>query len=249
MGNKELSDTVTDQGQLFGLEHVASLSAAAHDLKTPLSTVYYLASSLRDNKLELSYAEQQEYLWRIQLSAQRGLQLIEGLTYAYNTTQLQLSVEPVNVVQACEDVLHELDPLTKRLGQTIELRLPKSYALALAHHTVLRSVITNLCDNALKHSPPESHIVIKVEKLSTAVHVAVRDNGAHLSVKDYRQLKQRLGKEVNPLGGRVGSSGLGLYVASQLSEAMNGKLRMVRHHTSGLTMQLQLKPSYQLSFL
>lgn len=244
-----MTDTTADQGQLFGLEHVASLSAAAHDLKTPLSTVHYLASSLRDDALDLSRSEQQEYLWRIQLSAQRGLQLIEGLTYAYNTAQLQLDLEPVNVVQACEDVLHELHPLTRSLAQTIELRLPKGSALALAHHTILRSVLTNLCDNALKHNPPESHVIVKVERLDKAINIAVRDNGAHLSVKDYRQLKQRLGKEVNPLGGRAGSSGLGLYVASQLSEAMQGKLRMVRHHKKGLTLQLQLQPSYQLSFL
>lgn len=237
------------QSPLLGLEDIASLSAAAHDLKTPLATVHYLASSLLDSEISLSELEQKEYLWRIQLSMQRGLQLIEGLTYAYNSAQLELDLEPVNVSLVCEDVLHELYPLTKRMAQTIELRTPRAGTLALAHHTVLRSVITNLCDNALKHNPPESHVTVRVASLDNTICVSVRDNGPQISLKEYRTLKQRLGKQVYPLSGRVGSSGLGLYVASQLAEAMHGGISMVRHQSSGLTLQLQLQSSRQLSFM
>lgn len=237
------------QGQLLGLEQVASLSAAAHDLKTPLATVHYLASSLRDQEFPLTEIEQQEYLWRIQLSAQRGLQLIEGLTYAYNTAQLELDLEPVNVGHVCEDVLHELMPISRRMAQTIELKLPRGAALALAHHTVLRSVLTNLCDNALKHNPPESHVEMRVVKNDDSIGVSVRDNGPQISLKEYKELKSRLGKEINPLGKRAGNSGLGLYVASQLADAMQGDLNMIRHHKSGLTLRLRLQPSSQLSLI
>lgn len=237
------------QSPLLGLEQVASLSAAAHDLKTPLSTVHYLASSLLDPDLSLTEIERKDYLWRIQLSMQRGLHLIEGLTYAYNTAQLELDLEPVNVMHVCEDVLHELHPLTRQMAQTIELKAPRSSALALAHHTVLRSVLTNLCDNALKHNPPESHVMVRVACSDERISIGVRDNGPRISLSDYRRLKQRLGKEVNPLGKRVGSSGLGLYVASQLAEAMQGELDLMRHQQTGLTWRLSLQPSRQLSFI
>lgn len=247
--NDHASDTDSAQGQLFGLESIASLSAAAHDLKSPLASMHYLASMLRDSEITLSEADRQEYLWRIQLSAQRGLQLIEGLTYAYNTAQLELDLEPVNVVHVCEDILHDMNPLATRLAQTVELRMPRSAAIALAHHPVLRSVVTNLCDNALKHNPPESHVIVKVVNNAGSVQVTVRDNGPQLSLKNFKALKQRLGKEVNPLGGRVGNSGLGLYVSSQLAQAMQGNLSMVRHQKTGLTLQLQLQTSNQLSFL
>lgn len=249
MGMYKVKEYGSDQGQLLDSQQSGALTAAAHDLKAPLASVQYLAASIRDNEVTLSEAERQEYLWRIQLSAQRGLQLIEGLTYAYNSTQLELDLEPVNVVHLCEDVLHDLRPFSQRLDQTVELRMPKGSALALAHHTVLRSVITNLCDNAIKHNPAQSRVVVRVAKSDGAVFVDIRDNGPKLSSKDFNQLKDRLGKEINPLGARAGNSGLGLYIASQLAGAMHGKLDMVRHQQSGLTLRLQLMPSYQLSLL
>lgn len=237
------------QHPFAGLEGAASLTAAAHDLKAPLATVHYLASSLQDPELTLTEAERREYLWRIQSSARQGLQLIEGLTYTYNTAQIELALEPVNVTHVCEDVLHHMQPLSRRMAQTLDLRVPRSNVLALANHLVLRSILTNLCDNALKHNPPESHVSVKISHTGSRVAIAVKDSGPQMSNKDFMELKYRLGKQVHPLGGRIGNSGLGLYVSSQLAKAMHGDISLIRHHKAGLTLQLQLQTSHQMSFL
>lgn len=238
------------QKQLFDETQFASLSAAAHDLKSPLSTIQFLAASLRDEELKLTEAERNQMLWRMQLTAESSLKLVEGLTYAYSTSRLGLELEPVNVGHVCEDILHELRPLSRQLGQTMELKLSRRGApLALAHHSVLRSIISNLCDNALKHNPPESHVQLRVGQSKHGIMVAVRDNGPQLRITDFKRLKSRLGKEVNPLGARTGSSGLGLFVASQLATAMDGRLDLLRHQADGVTFSLRLQPSYQLSFL
>ncbi len=237
------------QVPLFGADQLGSLSATAHDLKAPLSSVRYLAATLRDPEIALTDAQQNDYLWRIELTAQRGLSLAESLTYAYSTTQTELQLEPVDVSQVCSGVLHDLSPLARRLAQTLELKVPRASKLALAHQQVLRSVVTNLCDNALKHNPPESHVVVNVTHNNNAVQIAVRDNGPKVSARDYKSLKKRLGNEVSPLGNRVGDSGLGLYVASRLAKAMQGDVRLSRHQRGGMTFALWLQPSYQLTLL
>lgn len=237
------------QAPLFGAGQFAALSAAAHDLKAPLSSVRYMAATLRDAKTNLTKTQQNDYLWRIELTARRSLQLVEGLTYAYSTSQLELDLEPVNVAQVCDDVLHEMSPLARQLAQTIELKLPRTGSLALAHYTLLNSVITGLCDNALKHNPPESHVLVRVSCERQAIQVAVRDSGPKISSRDFRLLKSRLGNQLNPLSGRAGDSGLGLYVASQLARAMQGQLNLHRHQSGGMTFALQLQPSCQLSLL
>lgn len=238
------------QSELFSDRQFSSLAAAAHDLKSPLGTIHYLASTLRDKELDLSDSETEELLWRMQLSAQRGLQLVEGFVYAFNASQLKLELEPVNVTHVCEDILNELKPLTSRLDQKVEIHSSRNQTpLALAHHTALKSVITNLCDNALKHSPKRSRINIRIGQHDDKVSVAIRDNGPVMRLGDYRQLKNRLGTHVHPLGTRSGSSGLGLYIASQLSDAMEGELGVVRHQQGGVTFAVRLQPSYQLSLI
>jgi signal transduction histidine kinase len=238
-----------DQRQLFAGEQLASLTAAAHELKTPLATTQYLSALLMGDDSRISNEERQAYLWQIRLSAQRGMQLIDGLTQLFSTSQIQLNLETVNVANVCEDVLHDLTPLTRELSQSVELSLPRHAPLALAHHTVLRSVVTNLCDNALKHNPPESRVRVIISETSNNIRIAVRDNGPKMGAQDFKNLKNRLGKEVHPLGGRSGSSGLGLYIASKLSKAMRGQLELTRHHGQGVTFALRLQPSYQLTLL
>ncbi|PLS81138.1 hypothetical protein CYG49_02775 [Candidatus Saccharibacteria bacterium] len=245
-----VAEVTGGQKQLFDDSQFASLSAAAHDLKAPLSTIQFLAASLRDSELQLTDAEREQMLWRMQLTAESSLKLVEGLTYAYSTSRLALELEPVNVAHICEDILHEFTPLSRQLGQTMELKLSRRMVpLALAHHSILRSIVSNLCDNALKHNPPESHVQLRIGPAKRGVIIAVRDNGPQLRIADFKRLKARLGKEVNPLGARVGSSGLGLFVASQLAGAMDARLDLSRHQTDGVTFSLHLQPSYQLSFL
>lgn len=238
------------QYDLFGDERMASVTAAAHELKAPLSTIQYLAALLQDTQTVLDERQQRDYLSHMQLTAKRSLQLIESLTQSFHVSQLDLELVPVNVAHVCEDVLNDVTPLARSLSQTIDLTLPRSSSLALAHHTVLRSVVANLCDNALKHNPPESHVAIAVSQpRHNHIRVAVRDNGPVVRAGDFKRLKQKIGKELHPLSGRVGSSGLGLYIASQLADAMGGRLDVMRHRQSGMTFSVQLQPSYQLTLL
>jgi signal transduction histidine kinase len=237
------------QYDLFGDERMTSAVAAAHELKAPLSTIQYLAALLQDTQTVLDEKQQRDYLSHMQFTAKRSLQLIDSLTQSFHVSQLDLELEPVNVSHVCEDVLNDVAPLARSLSQTIDLTLPRRSPLALAHHTVLRSVISNLCDNALKHNPPESHVAIAISQPKQHIRVAVRDSGPVVRAGDYKRIKQKLGRELHPLSGRVGSSGLGLYIASQLADAMGGRLEVMRHRSSGMTFSVQLQPSYQLTLL
>lgn len=237
------------QYDLFGDERMASVTAAAHELKAPLSTIQYLAALMQDTQTVLDEKQQRDYLSHMQFTAKRSLQLIESLTQSFNVAQMDLDLEPVNVSHVCEDVLGDVTPLARSLSQTVDLTLPRRSPLALAHHSVLRSIIANLCDNALKHNPPESHVAIAISQPNQNIRVAVRDSGPVIRASDFKRIKQKLGKELHPLSGRVGSSGLGLYIASQLAGAMGGRLDVMRHRGSGMTFSVQLQPSYQLTLL
>lgn len=231
-----------------------ALLAAAHELKTPLTIISHLVSTLRDDSIGLSQLQQECYLERIELTSERMMRLVEGLTQSYRFEQAgevlhQLELEPLNLTQICEDVVHELTPLASHLGQNVQLRLPLKNRLVVGHKELLQNIITNLVDNALKHNPKDTDVILTMNSQDQLSRLNVRDNGPMIAAAEFKQLKQRLGKQVQTTAYRAGSSGLGLYIAGQLAKAMGGNLGATAHRQGGMTLYVDLLRSRQLSFL
>lgn len=232
-------------------DYMQSLVAAAHELKTPLAIIAHLASALEDESL-VTPESRRESLQRIQLSADRTMRLIQGLTTSYRLNEQQLSLalnlQPVNISQICEEVAHEITPFAKVHNQTLQLQLGQRSQLVVGDKELLHSVLFNLLDNALRHTPPEAEVRMHLRRRSELVRVCVHDSGPGIKASDMTQLKQRLGKQTQPIVTRSSGSGLGLYIAQQLAGAMGGRVG-VGTVKSGADFHVDLLHSTQLSFI
>lgn len=232
-------------------DYMQSLVAAAHELKTPLAIIAHLASALEDESL-VTPQSRRESLQRIQLSAERTMRLIQGLTTSYRISGQQLSLalnlQPVNINQICEEVAHEIAPFAKVHNQSLQLQLGQRSQLVVGDKELLHSVLFNLLDNALKHTPPEAEVRMHLRRRSELVRVCVHDSGPGIQPSDMTKLKQRLGKQTQPIVTRSSGSGLGLYIAQQLAGAMGGRVG-VGTVKSGADFHVDLLHSTQLSFI
>ncbi len=240
-----------DQQLSSALADNESLVAAAHELKAPLVLIRQLALLLQDDKLT-GAADKKQIAQRIELTSERSMRLVEALTRSTRLSEGDFALEPVQTSRLCEDVAHELTPLLKAMDRKIELHLPKQPTLALAHHELLRSATLGLCDNALTHTTdPKRPIVLSVKKHSSdsAVRLSVRDYGPHISKDIFSRLRERLGKMPQPISEHPAASGLGLYIAGQFAEAMNGRIGAIAHRQVGATFFIETQSVQQLSFL
>lgn len=232
-------------------DYMQSLVAAAHELKTPLAIISHLASALEDGTL-VTPEQRRQGLQRIQLSAERTMRLIQGLTTSYRLDEQQLSLalnlQPVNLTQICEEVAHEITPFADVQGQKIQLNLGQRSQLVVGDQELLHSVLFNLLDNAIRHTPPETDVRMHIRRRTELVRVCVHDSGPGIQPSDMTKLKQRLGKQSQPIVTRSSGSGLGLYIAQQLAAAMGGKLG-VGTVKSGADFHVDLLHSAQLSFV
>jgi signal transduction histidine kinase len=232
-------------------DYMQSLVAAAHELKTPLAIIAHLASALEDESL-VTPAQRQASLQRIQLSAERTMRLIQGLTTSYRLSEQQLSLalnlQPVNITQVCEEVAHEIMPFAKLQGQELRLQLGQRSQLVVGDRELLHSVLFNLLDNAIRHTPPDAPVSMHIRRRTEVVRVCVHDSGPGIQSSDMTQLKQRLGKQTQPIVTRSSGSGLGLYIASQLAGAMGGRVG-VGTVKAGADFHVDLLHSRQLSFI
>lgn len=231
-----------------GYGGMTALTAAAHELKAPLALVRQLALRLEDQTL--SDAERQRLLEQITLTSERALRLTSDLTKSARLEDAMFEVEPINPEQMCRDIVAELTPLFEAHGRSLAVSHRTHPLLLVANRDLLRRILMNFSDNALHYSQPGTvvHLQIQALRRSGMIRVGVRDYGPALSGDMWRSLQQKLARAPQPIHARPQSSGLGLYIASQFAEAMNGQIGATRHR-DGATFYVELQASQQLSLL
>ncbi len=214
--------------------------AAAHEMKSPLVLIRQLALELEDMG-ENSTAE------RIRLTAERSLQLVEGLTRAARLDDAMFACEPIYLPSLYDEVAHEIEPLSRALGQSVRVVTPSNNMTAIGNHSLLRSVLIGLCDNALSHNQPDHPIVLSARSTGGRVVASVRDFGPNSL--PLRHVRRNLGVTPLPISQRPRSSGLGLMIAERFARHMQAELHLRRHRDAGATFSIDLPASQQLSLL
>jgi len=222
--------------------------AAAHELKAPLALVRQMALRLADK--DVSETERDRILHQMTLTTERALRVTSNVTKAARLEDAFFELEPVNPGQLCRDVMSELAPLFAAHGRSMSVKDRRHPLLLVANRDLLRRILLSFSDNALHYSEPGSavHLQIQALKESGMVRIGVRDYGPALSSDMWRQLQKKLSVAPQAIHARPESSGLGLYIASQFAQTMNGRVGVVRHR-DGATFYVELHASQQLSFL
>lgn len=240
-----------DYRQLFDRSldsSLPSLIAAAHELKSPLALVRQLSLMLESG--DVSENDQKNMLRQISLTSERALRLTSDLTRSARLSDALFNLEPINPQQLCEDIVYELAPLFAAHNRDVRLKSRKHPLLLIANRDLLRRIIMNFSDNALYYADDNAAVEIQVKALNAGkiIRLGVRDYGPALSSDMWRSLQNKLIGASTLVHARPQSSGLGLYIASQFADAMNGKIGVIRHR-DGATFYVDLQASKQLSLL
>lgn len=231
-----------------GTYEVTPLIAAAHELKAPLALMRQLALRLEDEGL--SKGDRQRLLQQTILTSERALRLTSDLTRSARLDPALFTLEPINPSQLCRDVAAELAPLFDAYGREVAVKTSRHPLLLVANRDLLRRILLGFSDNALHYSAPGTAVHMQVQALRQAgvIRIGVRDYGPALSSDMWRKLQKKLRTAPQSIHARPESSGLGLYIASQFAEAMNGRIGAIRHK-DGATFYVELQASSQLSLL
>jgi len=227
---------------------IPSLVAAAHELKSPLVLIRQLSLALENT--DISITDQKRMLRQISFTSEQALRLTSDLTRSIRLSDALFALEPINPQQLCEDVLRDLIPLYVAHNRDIKIVSSKRALLLVANRDLLRRIIMNFSDNALHYAESNIAVEIKIGSIDAGrtVRLGVRDYGPSLSGNVLKVLANRLTNTSTSIHSRPQSSGLGLYIASQFADSMNGKVGVTRHR-DGSTFYVDLQASRQLSLL
>lgn len=227
--------------------HDQLIASVAHELKTPLTLISGMANQLQEPDFKAEQAK--KYLERIQFSSDRLLGLVDSILRGYELKQqaFELQLEPLSPLLIMEEVAHELEPHARKQAQAIMVKSTRKKPLVLADRGCLHAIIFNLLDNAIKFTKPEHTIELEARLKRNYGQLAVKDYGVGVKKADIKKMFTQFGKSQRPIPTYATSTGLGLYIAKQLTEAMNGRLELTRRRDgSSFLVNLQLSEQIDL---
>jgi two-component system sensor histidine kinase KdpD len=208
----------------------ALLQAVSHDLRTPLAAIKASVSSLRQDDVEWSEEESDEFLAAIEDQTDRLSTLVANLL---DMSRLQAGViEPQLRAVAFDEVVPAALASMSDGGATIDAELPETLPSVEADPALLERVVANLLENAVNASHGE-RIQVLACPVNGGVSLQVVDRGSGIPRADRQRVFepfQRSGDARNATG-----VGLGLAVARGFMEAMHGELQLDDTPGGGLT--------------
>jgi signal transduction histidine kinase len=199
----------------------------AHDLRSPLTSILFLAETLRrgrsgpltalqDRQLGLIYAA----AFGLTSVASDVIELARG-----GDRQLELDPLPFSVADILESVRDIVQPIAEEKGLAVRLVVPEE-RLRVGYPVALSRVLLNLTTNALKFTD-EGHVEVKAEALGpTEMEFAVRDTGRGIPASSMSMLFEPFRRRQRDREYAFSGSGLGLSICRKLVEAMRSELRV-----------------------
>ncbi len=205
------------------------LNAASHELRTPLASIMGYSEFLEEGMGGPVSPEQLEFVREIQQGSQRLLRLVDDLLdfARLEAGGFSLDLQEADLREAIAEVAKSLVPQAMAKGVSLELELPDAPCEARMDPRRIEQVLLNLVGNALKFTPAEGRVVIRVRRAPGAFRVEVEDSGIGIPPALCPRLFEKF-FQVDPSTTRsYGGTGLGLSIAKALVEAHGGTIDVV----------------------
>ena len=209
------------------------LRAISHDLRTPLTAILGNASNLLANGRELGEQTRQQIYTDIHDDATWLINLVENLLFVTRIEdgrmKLRCSVEVMDEILQ-EALSHES---CKGRNHSIVLRRSEELLFARIDARLIIQVVINLVDNAIKYTPPGSHIELFARRDGDFIRVSCADDGPGIAPGDREHLFEMFysGKSRRADGRR--SLGLGLGLCKSIVSAHGGTICAQDNHPRG----------------
>jgi len=225
----DLRDLVMDQievklaSRLAAIQHNQILNTTAHDLKNPLTTIPVRADLIKLKKGDPEMVD--KMCEQIKTASLNMVRIIDELLLSGTAEagKVQLLLIKLNLSSLVSNVVSMNLPLAERKDQTLNF-IAQDDVILLGDEGKLSEILDNLINNAIKYSPANTNIEVRVKKLPGKVHIEVKDEGQGLTDDDKNRLYQRFTRlSAQPTGGE-NSTGLGLSIVRVLVEAHGGSI-------------------------
>jgi signal transduction histidine kinase len=226
-----------------GIERLKSefVATVSHELRTPLAAVYGAAMTLRRKDIDLDEDHRGRLLAVIAGESDRLARIVEQVLAASRLDAGSFSF----AVERCDP-----GPLALEVVEAARAHIPPGVGLELspgndlpqvaADPDMLRQVLANLVENAVKYSPSGGRVHVSLGRHEGRVLFAVRDEGLGIPLREQERIFEKFFRLDPNLTRGVGGTGLGLYICRELVRRMGGRIWVASREGVGSTFFFEL---------
>lgn len=216
-----LDVTEREQREKLRREFSANVS---HELKTPLTSISGFAELMSQGLVPPDKVR--EFSLDIQKECTRLTNLVEDII---DLSRLEegggdMTWEDIDLYTLCDDVLQSLEPVAKR--QAVTLRLAGESLQVRGVYQVLREMIYNLCDNAIKYNRSGGSVTVTVARSAGRASVTVADTGIGIPYEDQSRVFERFYRVDKSHSRAIGGTGLGLSIVKHAAALHGAEIKL-----------------------
>ena len=218
-------------------EMVANIS---HELRTPLTSLQGYLETLSLKASQVSVDERERYLDVALRQSRKVSKLAQEL---FELAKLECEVtlpmkEPFALPELINDVLQKFELAARNKEVSLQVHIPDDLPPVLADLGMIERVLTNLLDNALRHTPAGGTVRLELHGLDGNVQVRVADTGS--GIPD--TLRPQIFERPSPLRDGTGrtSGGLGLLIVKRILSLHDSSIRLETDNGTGAAFSFAL---------
>jgi two-component system sensor histidine kinase KdpD len=217
----------------------AVLRAVSHDLRSPLTAIRAASDGLEDQTLTFTDEDRRELVDTIRVEVRRLERVVDNLLAL---SRLQAgALAPVPEVWTVEDLVYGALDEVGRSTERVNVSVPADAPPVLVDAVQVRQILVNLIDNALKFSPPQSPVSVRVTRTRKEVIVRIIDQGRGVPENELEHVFEPFYRGA-PADDQTGT-GLGLAIARGFAEANGGRLWAESRPGQGACFAIALPPA------
>jgi PAS domain S-box-containing protein len=226
------------QQKLIEQEKSDFLSMAAHELKTPITSMNMFVDLISREVMKLNHEKSSYFAKRIKEQTDRLSELTGDLldVSRIETGKLKLNKSKFKLSELIEDTVEALQSTT---SHNFIIDSPIDSTVNADKYRIYQ-VIVNLLTNAIKYSSPDKNIVVSVKEKNGELITGVRDYGIGISKDKHDKIFDRLYQVTDPKEKTFPGLGLGLYISKEIVERHGGKIWLKSKKGEGSTFYFSL---------
>lgn len=244
---RQRAESATDAVAAMGLAKSRFFAAVSHDLRQPVHAIgLYL-----DPLAKLSQAARNDdAIQAVEGIRQSWRALDDLLAQVLDLTRMDSGVvtadlRAVEVAPLVRSLVMQHSGVAERAGVRL-IALIKPHYFILADELMLKRVLSNLIDNAIKFSPAGASVVVALRSGGSAWRLQVRDAGAGIDASAQARIFDEFVQLDNVARDRRQGLGLGLSISKRFVELMNGSIAVRSESGRGCCMTVQLPKAERL---
>lgn len=239
---RKIEGVITDVTKEMAIDRAKSefVSLASHQLKTPITSIHWLAEALLRGTAGPLSEQQQTYIKNTLDSSERMIAMINELLNVSRIETDTLAIVPATVDPCAllRSVVDEQKMVADAKHLSLTVKCADNLPAMTADEKLLRMVFQNLVSNAIKYTPEHGTVSCDLSLAETThamLFLVVKDSGIGIPKDEQPRVFEKLHRASNAEALIPDGTGLGLYLVKTIIDKVGGGISFESEEGTGTT--------------